>query len=309
MQAVENMTGTWQERFSALGLQLPPSLTEGTVANMVFKAWQQLVAQNNKHAKITPSEFAQLTGLGANMVRKAFTQFATDVVAMAVGKRGLLSRGDTIYEMRETFRLTGTSTIGDKLKGKITNPTDVNAPDYTDRAKKAVYKDYHQYMNTAALQAATNILHDHFCEQGLYVKAANGDNIGKVYGDDALFKAESAKGAKYAGTTSNMSRDAIYTMTDASPSQGLPNEPAGKTTADILGRFPTQVTDSAGGNAMSLANWHTNGPLKLLCDRVIFPQANRNFWKTFVGGGKAALTTGLSEKISKDVDVHQGDLF
>jgi hypothetical protein len=268
------------------------------------------VAQNNKYAKITPSEFSALTEMkGVKWVRIAFEQFATDVVAYEVGKRGLLSRGDTIYEMRKTFQLTGTSTLGDKLKGKVTNPTDVNAPDYTDRAKKAVYKDYHGYMNTAALQAATNILHDHFCEQGLHVKAANGDVIGKVYGDDAMFKAESAKGAKYAGITSNMSRDAIYEMVNTPPSQGVPAEPAGKTTADILGRFPTQVTAPGGGNAMSLADWHTNGPLKLLCDRVIFPQANRNFWKTFVGGGKAALTTGLSEKISKDVDVHQGDLF
>ena len=185
----------------------------------------------------------------------------------------------------------------------------MNAADYTERAQKAVYKDYHEYMNTAALQAATNILHDHFCEQGLHVKAANGDIIGKVYGDDAMFKAESAKGARYAGTTSNMSRDSIYEMTSADPARGVPPEPAGKTTADIKDRFPTHVTAPGGGNEMSLANWHTNGPLKLLCDRVIFPQANRNFWKTFVGGGKGALGSGLSEKISKDVSVHQGDLF
>ena len=309
MQAVENMTGTWQERFTALGLQVPPSLTEGTAANMVFKEWQKRVAEDKKYVKVTAGEFAELTGLGANLVQNAFTQFVTDVVAHEVGKRGVLSRGDTIYELRKTFQLTGTSTVGDKLKGKVTNPTDVTAPDYGERAKKAVYKDYHEYMNTAHLQAATNILHDHFCEQGLYVKAANGDLIGKVYGDDALFKAESSKGARYAGTTSNMSRDAIYEMAGADPARGVPPEPQGKTTANILGRFPTKVTAPDGGSEMSLADWHTNGPLKLLCDRVIFPQANRNFWKTFVGGGKAALTTGLSEKISKDVSVHEGALF
>ena len=104
MQAVENMTGTWQERFAALGLQLPPSLTEGTAANMVFKEWQKRVAENNKYAKITPTEFSDLTGLGANLVRNAFTQFATDVVAHEAGKRGVLSRGETIYEMRKTFQ-------------------------------------------------------------------------------------------------------------------------------------------------------------------------------------------------------------
>jgi hypothetical protein len=106
-----------------------------------------------------------------------------------------------------------------------------------------------------------------------------------------------------------MSRDSIYEMAEADPSQGVPQEPAGKTTADIKGRFPTHVTTPVGGNDMSLADWHTNGPLKLLCDRVIFPSANRNFWKTFVGGGKSAILSGLSDKISKDVSVHQGDLF
>jgi len=315
MQAVENMGGTWEGRFGALGLTVPRSLQTGTGTNRTFKRWQIWAGKDTSHVKTTPTEYANAhpqVVTKVDVAKSNFEQFVKDGVAFASGKRWFgAGKGETIYELRKQYQLTDHRTKTDKFLRRDKQLTDVSDDQsYETRAKKGVYKDYHNYMNTAALQVATNVLHDHFCENGLYVQAGNGDKIGKVYGDDAMFKRNSAKGAAYAGVTSNLSRDSVYNRVNAPPTSAVaPPIPATHQSATIRKRFPTHVTDPQGGNAMRFDNWHENGPLKVLCDRVIFPLANRNFFKTFVGGGKAAATSGLTKKISKDITVHQGALF
>jgi hypothetical protein len=174
-----------------------------------------------------------------------------------------------------------------------------NTGAYEKMAKAVTYGDYHRFLNQGNLQLASNVLHDHFCENGLDVATAQGETPFKIYGDNAMLGKESAKGVKYSATTSRMSRDSIYEIARTGTSA--------TTTQSIAARFPTWVRPKGTGDNLSLAAWHGDGgALYNFCFKKIFPDAAGFFSKSTVAAkGK------LAEQVSKDdvPKIHSGEAF
>jgi hypothetical protein len=163
-------------------------------------------------------------------------------------------------------------------------------------------------MNSGFIQKATNALHDTFCASGLTVLAAEGGEAFKVYGDDAMFNQESAKGVKYSAETANLSRDSIISIIDTGTDNGV-------TAQTIMGRLPDQVQydiieggENVGSRTDSIEEWHNpanRGALKDRCLEDVFPKMAWSAMQKFVPG---VIGDELGT-ISKDEKKHGSDAF
>ena len=322
-QSVENMkdpggdaTQGRKDRFAALGLRIPPSLTPGSPAFDMLVGWQHAAARNSKNRTMTVDEAIGPThGLAQNYVDAsiAFKRLVEDDVARVEGKgikRQDLS-GKTFTAIRRmSFVLNNDYVPKDALAfgalraglGSANGVTKANAEQrYANKAMNVTYAQYHKFLNSTLLQASSNVLHDHFCKNGIEVETASGESLGRIYGDDAMLGKDSAKGVQYSGETARTSRQSIFDLIEYGPNDGGHPIPA---VTDISARFPTKAKLDNGSYG-SLDQWHTD--LEKLCNNTIFPDMKGKVTGS-IKNIAATVSSEVSPKVSKDV--HPGaDVF
>jgi hypothetical protein len=226
------------------------------------------------------------------------TSFSTSQRAEAM--RGAQEIGKQSFALDEAYvpKTSGSKAkVADKDRGG-SGTSGPSGPSYDDRAMKTTYADFHVFLNHAYLQLATNVLHDHFCQKGIWVESDDGTTRFKIYGDNAMLKTSSSEGVKFSAMTANMSRDAIYEAAEHSAPK-----PA-NATAEIAKRIPKKASTTSGGAAVSLADFHAEGGgLQKLCYDTIFP----NDVAAVLSKSSVAASDQLAQLISKDV--HQGEGF
>jgi hypothetical protein len=154
---------------------------------------------------------------------------------------------------------------------------------YQKMAKAVTYREYVEFMSSSFIQKATNALHDVFCKAGLRVKTAANTEAFKVYGDDAMFSAESSKGVEESGKTANMSRDSILSIINS-------GNDGGNSTKNIIDRLPAYVEYDIPGGATktdSIEEWHNPtkvDALKQKCMTEIFPGMSGSVVQKFAPG-------------------------
>lgn len=322
-QAVENTQALggafdWENRFDMLGLRLPDSTQPGT------PAFKLLVWMQRQHGLINRYDVnfdrdeimvkRGAIGIARNEVRQAIRDLLNDNILYKVS--GITSLSESRAEAGSRLGWQDSNTSGSYTLRKewvvsVTGGHDArfnaatSAPAlaggggaYKKMAKASLYRDYVRFMQDAYLQKATNALHDEFCKNGLWVAESTGQPVFKIYGDNAMLNSESAEGVRHSGETANMSRDSVVGMATTG------QEPAGQTTADILGRLPNAVLPPGGGVPLSLADWHNGGSLEAWAGPNVFKDMNAaiNAVAGTVGGGSLG-------KITKDEDVHSGEAF
>jgi hypothetical protein len=146
------------------------------------------------------------------------------------------------------------------------------------------YKNYHSFVNSAYLQAATKVLHDHYCQHGLMVGTKADGPLMQVYGDDNMLKAGAGAGVQYSAQTARLSQESIA-KTIAGQEDQAPTIEA------IFDRFPSYVSDkdSTGGETVSLADWHSEGYLHAFAQRAMFPQVANSVKFFFLGTVKGEI--------------------
>ncbi len=314
------MEGDWQVRFAALGLAVPPSLqTPGSPERKLIEWWQMWAGVDGAVRKQTGAQLMTITTikkLGQKAVEDAMLHLVADgIVRIDVenqqrgeymqsqlqGKRWarfasttFLLRSDYIPRDMQKFRaaLAQSQGVGDDSA-------------YQKMAQAVTYSDFLQFMNSGFIQKSTNALHDVFCKQGLDVQSKKGGPVFRVYGDDAMFSANSSKGVRESGETSNMSRDTILSIINKGNDGGI-------TTASILDRLPSRVQiDLPNGKTVRtpIETWHNSdkpGYLKDQCMKEIFPDMSWEAMQKFVPG---VAGSDLAAAISKDANVHGSDAF
>ncbi len=314
-QSVENMEGDWEGRFKALGLKAPASVLNGTSKKFLVW-WQRQVIANRSNATLTMNS-KQVTkaaagcGLSEPQVLTSLTNLLGDSVAVHESKDK--------YTLREVW-LPGKSQEEQRAFADATRESADPAQQaaaaamYQRAAERATLKDFHQFLNSAMLQAATNILHDIFCKSGLTVLSAAETLPYKIYGDDAMLGAESSKGVEISAITSNMSRDNILQIAATGREKHA--------ITAISSRFPNSVQVDVRGSkqTLTLENWHAGGVLKNFCETKVFPEGT-NTMKSYAASGITSSTTGrgaderlneLTSKVSKDAlkpSEHSGEAF
>lgn len=300
-QSVENLEGDWQSRFKALGLKIPASVTPGSPVFKFTIWWQKRAAAKGDRTLTIKTVQKEAPVLGMK-VMLYLRQLINDGVAKVDGagiKRGFEAQiGDRdwsklTFELREDYvpkkRLEFNS-----LTAGIHGQNEANMREYSKEMSRITYADYHKFLNNAFIQAASNVLHDKFCKEGLPVSSKAGELPFKIYGDNAMLQKESSKGLVHSATTANMSRDTIYSIIDS----GI--EPY--TLNQISDRFPNLIA------GQSIIDWHKpGGPLMKICHDEVFPMAQSHFLKGRLAGVKGKVT----EQISKDdtEKVHSGEVF
>ena len=306
-QSVENQGGDWQSRFTALGLKTPGSVTPGSPI-FGFTVWWQGRAARTKKRSLTMKDVAkEKPGLSSSVLEYCLRTLIDDGVAKVDGAgiaHGAAAQiGDSkmdklTYELREDYIPKDSRKFDDLMKvdeqtGKRAEGADET---YAREMAKITYADYHKFLNNGFIQAASNVLHDRFCKDGLSVASNEGDVGYRIYGDNAMLQKESSKGLVHSSKTANMSRDSIYGIIQTGVAPHALN--------DISDRFPNQV------EGMPLIEWHKpGGPLEAICHDEVFPQAQSDLLKGRVAG--LLKSKGLTKQISKDdtPEVHSGEFF
>ena len=305
-QSVENQGGDWQSRFSALGLKIPGSVTPGSPIFGFTVWWQGRAARTKKRSLTMEAAMKEKPGLSKGVLEYCLRTLIDDGVAKvdgagiargAAAQIGKSKMGKLTYELRESYIPKDSKKFDelmqvDEQTGKRTDKADET---YAKEMAKITYADYHKFLNNGFIQAASNVLHDRFCKNGLSVSSNEGDVGFRIYGDNAMLQKESSKGLVHSATTANMSRDSIYSIirTGASP----------HTLNNISDRFPNQI------EGQPLIDWHkSGGPLEKICYDEVFPEAQSDFVKGRLAG---VFKSKLTKKISKDdtEDVHAGEYF
>ncbi len=311
-QSVENIDGNdWTQRFDALGLRLPPSLNPQSIPTFPFLIWWQDRAMKWNRTRTMTVELAVKEGWARRNAEIALSNLVQDHVARIDGE-GInpnqlhgQDRSKLKYILRDDY--VPKSGHKDQFHQDVQqyrqgqNQAQFEAM-HERRSKAATYKGFHEFLNNTLLQASTNVLHDHYCKNGVRVVAGNGTHLGRVYGDDAMLGKGSSFGVRYSAQTANMSRDVIYEIIE----QGTENTAPAAT--NISERFPASVdlSDHGGGQPKLLANWHKTD-LKQLCTTQIFDETIKSA-KGVIGGVKG---NDLAGQVSKDAtkQVHEGDSF
>jgi hypothetical protein len=310
-QAVENEGGSWEARFTALGLQVPFSLRDpDSDERMVFEWWQKAAAADNGKKERTGAQLQGFTNLDTS-VEDAVANLVKDGVvhttSLKPGKENLPQRGkymrgegldqlkgakfnETKFVLREAYIPSAAALA----KFPASNPgaraaTGDDDTDYQKMAMAVTYGDFVEFMSSSFIQKATNALHDAFCQGGLSVMTKAGDQAFRVYGDDNMFNETSSQGVAESGKTANMSRDAILGTINKGD-EGV------NTTQAILDRLPSWVKFWVGGHAVesSLEDWHNpakGAGLKDICMNKIFPGMAWNPKQKLVPGAAAGLGT------------------
>lgn len=321
-QSVENMGGDWTARFAALGLQVPPSLATAGTPERTLVEWWQFAAGVDSGASRTLTG-AQMMGtrtprrMGQPAVEAALLKLMADGIVRTSEdtnktrgewmKSGLVNQRLTDFT-GTTFILRDDYVPKDmvKFRAALANTQQGDDSAYQKMASSVTYGDYIMFMESGFIQKATNALHDVFCAGGLSVTTAAGTQAFKVYGDDAMFNAESSKGVKESGLTANMSRDSIMSIINT-------GDDGGKTAASILDRLPSRVEfKKPSGQVVnhSIETWHNSskrGYLKDQCmmDGGIFDDMSGSLMQKFVPG---VFGSSLGD-LTKDSGVHGADAF
>ena len=321
-QSVENEGGDWKARFSALGLQVPPSLRDpDSDERTVFEWWQKTAAADSSRTTRTGAQLQGFTGLDSS-VEDAVANLVKDGVvrttSLVPGKednpqRGRYMRGDDLDELKGAkfndtkfvLRPAYVPSAAALAKFPKSRPggranSGHDDTEYQDMAMAVTYGDFVEFMSSSFIQKATNALHDTFCKGGLSVKTKAGEQAFRVYGDDSMFNETSSQGAAESGKTANMSRDAIVNIID----QG---KDGGNTTKKIMDRLPSYVEFYVGDvkKESPLADFHNpaNPGLKKFCMDKVFPGMAWNPKQKLFPGGAAGLGTITS------VVPHPGEAF
>ncbi|MCC7365393.1 MAG: hypothetical protein IT303_13585 [Dehalococcoidia bacterium] len=305
---------SWEERFTALGLRVPPSLsTPGSPERMLVEWWQTR-ALNSGARDATGADLQQ----GAPIRDQALQTACINLI-----RDGVLRTGEGV-ETRGKYMGWNDKQIGnaafrnfakaklllrddyvpkdkDKFEEALKNSSEKGDDSgYQKMAKAVTYGDYIAFMNSAFIQKATNALHDTFCKGGLDVGTGDGTFF-KVYGDDAMFSKGAAAGVEHSAQTANMSRDAILNTING-----------GETVAKIMGRLPNHVrvkVEPGGKTAdTSIEDWHNpdKGPsLQNFCNTQVFPGMSWSLVQKFAPG----VLGGELGAISQDMNVHAGEGF
>jgi hypothetical protein len=319
-QSVENMEGDWQVRFAALGLAVPPSLqTPGSAERQLIEWWQKWAGADSAMRTQTGAQLlASAPGkkLGQKAVEDAMLSLVADGIART--EADVQQRGEYMQSRLQGKQWTSFATTTLVLRSDYV-PRDMQkfraalaqsqgqADDsaYQKMAQAVTYSDFQQFLNSGFIQKSTNALHDVFCKGGLDVQSKKGGTVFRVYGDDAMFSANSSKGVRESGITSNMSRDAILSIINKGNDGGI-------TTESILDRLPNRVQiDLPNGKTVKtpLETWHNSdkpGYLKDQCMKEIFPDMSWEPMQKFVPG---VAGSDLAAAISKDANVHGSDAF
>jgi hypothetical protein len=314
-QAVENMGGDWKDHFTALGLQVPPSLQDpDSDERTVLEWWQKAAAADSGKKTRTGAQLQGFRGLDttvedavANLVRDGVVH----TTSLKPGKEDLPQRGkymrgedrgeltgakfdDTKFVLRDAYVPSDAALA--KFPARKPGARAAKGDDDTDYQKMAMavtYGDFVEFMSSSFIQKATNALHDAFCQGGLSVMTKAGDPVFTVYGDDNMFNKTSSQGVAESGKTANMSRDAILGMINRGD-EGV------NTTQAILDRLPNRVEFLVNKvkTESSLEDWHNpaKGPgLKDICMNKIFPGMAWNPKQKLVPGAAAGLGTITAE--------------
>ncbi len=334
-QSVENMDGTWEQRFDALGLQVPASLSTPGSPERKLVEWWQLLAGAGGERERNGSQLTATGPLSKGGLQAALKNLILDGVVRtdeSVETRGsYMASGAAMANARFTRFDESTFILRDdyvpekkklaafkaalaKSKGSAASPGKAavagDDSDYQKMAKSVSYGDYFEFMNSGFIQKATNALHDTYCQGGLDVLSGDGAQVFKLYGDDAMFSSASAKGVEHSAMTANMSRDSITSVINTG-AEGA------KTTSAIVGRLPARVqykVSSDDGEVITtvtqdIAAWHNSterGALKDTCMTDVFPKMSGKFMQKFVPG---AFGSELGKVFSKDQAVHGADAF
>jgi len=318
-QSVENMKdpvvgGQAQGRrdhFAALGLRIPPSLTPNSPAFNFLVEWQNAAATNSANRTMTVATATGPLGLAPRYVDAsiAFKRLVEDDVARVEGKG--IKRQDvsnkTFAEIRAMKFVLRPEYVPSNAAAFAAVRADLGSAvpgaranaerQYANKALNTTYAQYHKFLNSTLLQASTNVLHDHFCQNGIEVETASNVSLGRIYGDDRMLGKDSAKGVQYSGETARMSRQTIFNLIDYGPNNGAHPVPA---VTAISARFPTKAKLDNGSYG-SLDRWHQD--LESLCNNTIFPDL-----KGKVTGSLKNVAATFSSKVSTQVskDVHPG---
>ena len=168
----------------------------------------------------------------------------------ALATSGFADKKKTLFGREEYFVLK--QKMIDTVKGAMFAPYQAtqaggDQPDFEEEASEFNLAAYNQFLSNAYIQGATKFFHDKYCKEGLYVIAANGETVSKIYGDNNMLKGGGQKGVEYAATTSKWSREAIFELINGNPGKA-------HSQSEILGRFPATAID--GGPPMSLDSWN-----------------------------------------------------
>jgi hypothetical protein len=318
-QSVENRSdGTWQTNFTELGLQVPRSLS-----NPANSATREVLRKLRGQARggkdaLKGTEIVALMqplGFDAMEIRMAVADMVLDGVLLT--DVDVATRGRQMAAMRDkraaadakgaaakqtegageelelkAFR-SGKFRLRPELKPKKGSaPTNKTEAEYQEEYAAITYNDYLEFIQSSFLQKSTNALHDTFCKGGLTVYDNAGTLIGKVYGDDSMFNAQSSMGVAHSGTTSQMSRDAILNILNVGNDGGI-------SVQSIVDRFPTQVradvydskgkVKQAGVGPMPIEAWHNDknrGGLQGEANKWIFKSMD---WSLLQKAGPGAM--------------------
>ena len=305
-QSVENQGGDWQSRFAALGLKIPGSVTPGSPIFGFTVWWQGQAAKTGKRSLTMKAAMKEKPGLTTGVLAHCLRTLIDDGVAKVDGagiKRGANAqigarKIETLtFELREDYVPKDSAKFDTMMQiDPGTGARSASADEaYAQEMARITYADYHQFLNNGFIQAASNVLHDRFCQAGLSVGSAVGDVGYRIYGDNAMLQKESSRGLVHSATTANMSRDSIYSIITTGAAPHALN--------DISDRFPNQI------EGQPLVKWHEpGGPLMKICHDEVFPKAQSDMVKGRLAG---IFKSKLTAQISKDdtAKVHTGDLF
>ena len=315
-QSVENRSdGDWRTNFTELGLKVPRSLSNDA-ASPTRKLLQKmrLLARGGKESLKGTEIIAEMDKMDVGVVqaRMAVADMVLDGVLLSnvnVTKRG--RQMASMRDKRARADLKGGAALGAEGAGEALDikefrkgvyqlrpelrPKKGSAPQPMTEAESQesyaaiTYNDYLQFIQSSFLQKSTNALHDTFCQGGLTVYDGLGGEIGRVYGDDAMFSANSSMGVAHSGTTSQMSRDSIVNIINTGADGGI-------SVQSIVDRFPRQVRadvyNSKGkviqtGVAMPFEAWHDPAEvnsLKAEANRRIFGSMDWGIAQKFAPG-------------------------
>lgn len=293
-----------RDRFAALGLRIPPSLTPNSPAFNFLVEWQNAAATNSANRTMTVATATGPLGLAPNYVDAsiAFKRLVEDDVARVEGKG--IKRQDvsnkTFTEIRAMSFVLRNDYVPKNAAlfgairadlGSATPGTRALAEQrYANKALNTTYAQYHKFLNSTLLQASTNVLHDHFCKNGIEVQTASNDSLGRIYGDDRMLGKDSATGVKYSGETARMSRQTIFDLIDYGPAHPVPAITA------ISARFPTKAKLDNGSYG-NLDRWHQD--LESLCNNTIFPDLKGKVTGS-IKNVAATVSSQVSPQVSKD---------
>ncbi len=309
-QSVENLGGDWTDRFDALGLRVPGVLSDPNAAEFDLFTWWQgeamqgrllttdykvLLAQSPIRNKV------QLQGCLKRLIDDGvvyYDSYSTKDRARGAEAIGLETLGYA-KDLKLKREYVPDSAKANEFNAAVAAAKAGDTAAYDKMAQAVTYGDYHTFLNHGYLQLASNVLHDHFCQNGLEVAMAQGDAPYRIYGDNAMLGKESSKMVKYSAETAHRSRDSIYDL-------AMTGHTA-HTTDSIAQRFPTWVRPKGAAQNISLATWHGNtGSLRTFCDKTIFPEVAGFFAKS-----TAVASGSLTPQVSKDATpaIHSGEAF